>query len=144
MDVWHEAPSRPEHDGRRGSGSPQCPAAPFGFAMGGFEGSAPWFSFPLLSQRKCGAAARAGRATCSVVGGKAAAKYACLNPILSHSRRLCMQTGPSIRCTGNCQSELKVLKGQGYNSVLLKRQDFVGVRGREVATNVISSRSTLL
>lgn len=85
----------------------QCPAAPLGFAVGGFDGFGSMVLLPLLSQRKCWAAPCTGRATCSVEGGEAAANYSCLKPTLSHLRRLCIQTGPSLRCTGNCQSELE-------------------------------------
>lgn len=124
MHVWHKAPFLPWARWH-------CSALQYHLALlwEGLIGSAPWFSFPLFSQRKCWAAPRTGRTTCSVVYEKAAAKYSCLNPILSYSRTLCIQTGASIRCTGNCQSELKALKGQSYNSVLFKCQDFVGADG---------------
>lgn len=111
-----------------------------GFA---FVGSAPWFSFTRLSKKKMlsSTPSREGRMFNS--GWKDCSKI-CLNPGLSHLRRLCVQAGPSIRCTGNSQSKLKILKGWAYNSVHFEFQDFVEGEGREVTTNVISSRSALL
>ena len=59
MHTWHEVPSCPEHNAQRGSGSPQCPAAPLGFAMGGFDGFSsmvllpPPFPKKMLSSTLC-------------------------------------------------------------------------------------------
>lgn len=59
MPVWHEAPSRPEHDGQRGSGSPQSPATLLGFYMGGFDGFSsmvllsPPFPEKMMSRTPC-------------------------------------------------------------------------------------------
>jgi len=57
--VWHEVPSRPEHDGQRSSGSPQYPSALLGFAVMAFDGFGsmvlpPPFPKKMLSSAPCG------------------------------------------------------------------------------------------
>lgn len=53
------------------------------------------------------------RATSSVACGKAAAKYVGLNPLLYHWRRSCIQTGPSLRCSGKLSEWIKSCKRPG-------------------------------
>lgn len=69
----------------------------------------PSHSFPkkILSSTPC------RRATYSVMCGKAAAKYVCLNPLLCHWRRLCIQTGPSLTCLGKLSEWIKCCKRPG-------------------------------
>lgn len=69
----------------------------------------PSHSFPkkILSSTPC------RWATFSVVCGKAAAKYVFLNPLLCHWRRLCIRTGPSLRCSWKLSEWIKSCKRHG-------------------------------
>lgn len=108
------------------------------------RGSAPSFSFPLLSKENPEQhSMQEGYLLSSVWEG---CSKICLfkHSSLSLGKHYASKLDPPSDAQGNCQSELKAVKGQGYNSVPFKCQDFVWDGGREVATNVISIRSTLL